>query len=195
MSFDVERGETVGLVSESGCGKNDAGKTMLRLVPPADGAEIRLDGVDITRLARCRDGAARPAHADDLPGPVRLAQSAPDHPTVLDTALKVHPQGNAGERARRPAGDHRPRRPAGRFAPTAIRTSSPAASASGIGIARALVLHPALIVCDEPVSALDVSIQAQILNLLVDLKRDLGLSTCSSRMTFRSCATSPIACW
>ena len=174
VSFDIERGETVGLVGESGCGKSTLGKTVLRLVPPAEG-EIRLDGVDITRLG---DRAMAPHRRrlqmifQDPFGSLNPRQTIR---TVLDTALKVHQQGDAAERARR-------------LQEIIARVGLPADSPdryphefSGgqrqrIGIARELVLRPALIVCDEPVSALDVSIQAQILNLLVDLKRDLGLS-------------------
>ena len=174
VSFDIERGETVGLVGESGCGKSTLGKTVLRLVPPAEG-EIRLDGVDITRLG---DRAMAPHRRrlqmifQDPFGSLNPRQTIR---TVLDTALKVHQQGDAGERR-------------SRLQEIIARVGLPADSPdryphefSGgqrqrIGIARALVLAPALIVCDEPVSALDVSIQAQILNLLVDLKRDLGLS-------------------
>ncbi|MCW5747500.1 MAG: ATP-binding cassette domain-containing protein [Alphaproteobacteria bacterium] len=174
VSFDVAGGETVGLVGESGCGKSTLGKTILRLVPSAEGA-IVLDGADITRL---RDGALAPHRRrmqmifQDPFGSLNPRQTIR---TVLDTALRVHRLGDRGERARR-------------MSEIVARVGLPADSLdryphefSGgqrqrIGIARALVLNPALIVCDEPVSALDVSIQAQILNLLVDLKRDLGLS-------------------
>jgi oligopeptide/dipeptide ABC transporter ATP-binding protein len=174
VSFDVHRGETVGLVGESGCGKSTLGKTILRLLPTAEG-EIRLDDTDITRL----DDRALAPHRrrmqmifQDPFGSLNPRQSIR---TVLDTALKVH---RLGDRAERRA----------RTEEIVARVGLPAGSLdryphefSGgqrqrIGIARALVLRPALIVCDEPVSALDVSIQAQILNLLVDLKRDLGLS-------------------
>jgi peptide/nickel transport system ATP-binding protein len=174
VSFDVERGETVGLVGESGCGKSTLGKTILRLVPSAEGV-IDLDGTDITRLG---DGALAPHRRrmqmifQDPFGSLNPRQTIR---IVLDTALKVHRLGNRAERA-------------DRMDEIVTRVGLPADSLdryphefSGgqrqrIGIARALILQPALIVCDEPVSALDVSIQAQILNLLVDLKRDLGLS-------------------
>ena len=174
VSFEVERGETVGLVGESGCGKSTLGKTILRLVPSAEGV-IDLDGTDITRLG---DRALAPHRRrmqmifQDPFGSLNPRQTIR---TVLDTALKVHRLGSGSERARR-------------MEEIVARVGLPADSLdrfphefSGgqrqrIGIARALILQPALIVCDEPVSALDVSIQAQILNLLVDLKRDLGLS-------------------
>jgi peptide/nickel transport system ATP-binding protein len=174
VSFEVERGETVGLVGESGCGKSTLGKTILRLVPSAEGG-ITLDGADITHLG---DGAMAPHRRkvqmifQDPFGSLNPRQTIR---TVLDTALKVHRLGSREERARQ-------------MQEIVTRVGLPADSLdryphefSGgqrqrIGIARALILRPALIVCDEPVSALDVSIQAQILNLLVDLKRDLGLS-------------------
>ena len=174
VSFEVERGETVGLVGESGCGKSTLGKTILRLVPSAEGV-IDLDGTDITQLG---DRALAPHRRrmqmifQDPFGSLNPRQTIR---TVLDTALKVHRLGSGSERARR-------------MEEIVARVGLPADALdrfphefSGgqrqrIGIARALILQPALIVCDEPVSALDVSIQAQILNLLVDLKRDLGLS-------------------
>jgi peptide/nickel transport system ATP-binding protein len=174
VSFDLAQGETVGLVGESGCGKSTLGKTILRLVPSAEGT-ILLDGADTTRLG---DAAMAPHRRrlqmifQDPFGSLNLRHSIR---TVLDTALKVHRLGDRPERERQ-------------MREIVARVGLPADSLdryphefSGgqrqrIGIARALVLRPALIVCDEPVSALDVSIQAQILNLLVDLKRDLGLS-------------------
>jgi len=174
VSFEVDRGETVGLVGESGCGKSTLGKTILRLVPSAEGT-VALDGADITKL----EGGALAPHRrrmqmifQDPFGSLNPRQSIR---TLLDTALKVHKLGDKAARARR-------------LDEIVARVGLPADSLdryphefSGgqrqrIGIARALILNPALIVCDEPVSALDVSIQAQILNLLVDLKRDLGLS-------------------
>jgi oligopeptide/dipeptide ABC transporter ATP-binding protein len=174
VSFEVGHGETVGLVGESGCGKSTLGKTILRLVPSAEGS-IELDGADITRLG---EGAMAPHRRrmqmifQDPFGSLNPRQTIR---TVLDTALKVHRLGNATERERQ-------------LQEIVARVGLPSDALdryphefSGgqrqrIGIARALILHPALIVCDEPVSALDVSIQAQILNLLVDLKREFGLA-------------------
>jgi peptide/nickel transport system ATP-binding protein len=174
VSFEVARGETVGLVGESGCGKSTLGKTVLRLVPASEG-EIRLDGADITRLGERALAPHRRRMQMIFQDPFGSLNPRQTIHTVLGTALKVHRLGDRAERRRC-------------MEEIVARVGLPADSLdryphefSGgqrqrIGIARALVLRPALIVCDEPVSALDVSIQAQILNLLVDLKRDLGLS-------------------
>ncbi|PKU22118.1 ABC transporter ATP-binding protein [Telmatospirillum siberiense] len=174
VSFHIDKGETLGLVGESGCGKSTLGKALLRLVPSSQGT-IRLDGTDITRLSR---RALRPHRRrmqmvfQDPFGSLNPRQTV--H-SLLDTALKVHGLGDRDER-RRLAAEIVQRV----GLPASSLTRFPHEFSGGqrqrIGIARALVLQPELIVCDEPVSALDVSIQAQILNLLVDLKCDLGLS-------------------
>jgi peptide/nickel transport system ATP-binding protein len=174
VSLDVERGETVGLVGESGCGKSTLGKTILRLLNPFEGS-IRIQGHEIADLGQY---ALRPFRSrmqmvfQDPFGSLNPRQTVGK---LLATPLKVHERGNRAERHRR-------------VLDIVERVGLPAEALdryphefSGgqrqrIGIARALVLEPELIICDEPVSALDLSIQAQILNLLVDLKRDLGLS-------------------
>jgi len=174
VSFELERGETVGLVGESGCGKSTLGKTILRLVPSAEGA-ITLDGADITRLGDAAMAPHRRRMQMIFQDPFGSLNPRQTIRTVLDTALKVHRLGDRPERERQmreivakvglpiDALDRYPHEFSG-------------GQRQRIGIARALILRPALIVCDEPVSALDVSIQAQILNLLVDMKRDFGLS-------------------
>ena len=173
VSFDIARGETLGLVGESGCGKSTLSRTLLRLTDPASG-RIVLDGVD---LASCgAPGAAMaPAHQMVFQDPYASLNPRRSVYDTLDAALALH-----GER------DRHARR--ARIAAMLDRVGLPASAAgryphefSGgqrqrIGIARALILRPDLVVLDEPVSALDVSIQAQILNLLVDLKQDFGLS-------------------
>ena len=174
VSFDIARGETLGLVGESGCGKSTLSRTLLRLTDPASG-RIVLDGVD---LASLRPRQVRPWRRriqmvfQDPYASLNPRRSVYD---TLDAALALH-----GER------DRHARR--ARIAAMLDRVGLPASAAgryphefSGgqrqrIGIARALILRPDLVVLDEPVSALDVSIQAQILNLLVDLKQDFGLS-------------------
>ena len=174
VSFDVERGETVGLVGESGCGKSTLGKTILRLVPAAEGS-VALDGADITRLGDRALAVHRRRMQMIFQDPFGSLNPRQTIRSLLDTALKVHRLGDRAERERHMA------EIIGRVGLPADSLDRYPHEFSGgqrqrIGIARALILRPALIVCDEPVSALDVSIQAQILNLLVDLKRDLGLS-------------------
>ena len=164
------RRRNAGLVGESGCGKSTVARAILRLVEPTSGS-IQLNGLDITHLGKAELRAAPARDADHLPGSVRLAQSAHD----------------GGRHRRRAAQRPWPRRPARNGAsgvaelfeqvglrPTrcrTIRTSSPAASASASASPARWRSSPKLIVCDEPVSALDVSIQAQVINLLIDLQR------------------------
>ncbi len=174
VSLALEPGETLGLVGESGCGKSTLGKTILRLAEPTGGT-IALDGAEATGLAGAPLRRFRRQAQMIFQDP--FASLNPRHTIgeILETPLKVHGIGTKAER---------------RAAVREIlaRVGLPADSLgrwphefSGgqrqrIGIARALILRPRLVICDEPVSALDVSIQAQILNLLVDMKRDFGLS-------------------
>lgn len=174
VSFDIRRGETVGLVGESGCGKSTLGKTILRLLNPAEGS-IRLGGTDIADLSQ--HAMMRHRHRIQMVFQDPFASLNPRQTIfrLLDTPLRVHRLGDRRERQQR-------------IADIIARVGLPAEALrlyphefSGgqrqrIGIARALILRPELVVCDEPVSALDLSIQAQILNLLADLKRDLALS-------------------
>ncbi|TWA57367.1 peptide/nickel transport system ATP-binding protein [Azospirillum baldaniorum] len=174
VSFDIAPGESVGLVGQSGCGKSTLAKTVMRLVP-ASGGRILLDGTDLAQLP---ERALKPWRRrfqmvfQDPYGSLNPRHTVQDS---LDAALIVHGVRERGERAVR-------------IKAMLDRVGLPADSAqrypnefSGgqrqrIGIARALLLKPSLVVCDEPVSALDVSVQAQILNLLVELKEEFNLA-------------------
>jgi len=174
VSFTIERGESVGLVGESGCGKSTLGKTLLRLLDPTAG-RIHFDGQAIDSLTQRAVRPFRTRMQMIFQDPFSSLNPRQTIGQILAAPLTVHGRGNKAERRRRVA--------------TMIdRVGLPTTSVgryphefSGgqrqrIGIARALILDPALVICDEPVSALDLSIQAQILNLLVQMKRDLGLS-------------------
>ena len=174
VSLNVEAGETVALVGESGCGKSTLGKTLLRLVEPTGGA-IAFGGEDVTTLDARRLRTLRRRIQMIFQDP--FASLNPRHTirAILTAPLVVHKIGDKAERTRlveamidrvglpRDALDRYPHEFSG-------------GQRQRIGIARALILNPELVVCDEPVSALDLSIQAQILNLLVGMKKDLGLS-------------------
>ena len=174
VSFDVRQGETFGLVGEFGCGKTTTGRAVLRLVEPTSG-EVRFDGRDLLRLDSRELKAARRHLQIMFQDPYgSLDPRVPVSQTIAE-GLVVHGIGTREEREQRvrEAMVQVGLRPeyARRF---------PHEFSGGqrqrIGIARALVLQPKLIVCDEPVSALDVSIQSQVLNLLKGLQQNLGLS-------------------
>ena len=174
ISFDIGEGETLGLVGESGCGKSTAGKTILKLLEPTAG-EIRVNGERIDRLSR----------AEMRPYRRELQVVFQDPYSSLNPRLKIRdiiaePLRNYGVAEGRALHD-RVTTLAGKVGLRAEALNRYPHEFSGgqrqrIGIARALALNPGLIVCDEPVSALDVSVQAQVINLLSDLQREFGLS-------------------
>ncbi|AOZ08711.1 hypothetical protein BKK80_22590 [Cupriavidus malaysiensis] len=174
VSFTLAAGETLGLVGESGCGKSTLGKAILQLLPASAG-QVRLDGAELGTLAPAALRALRPRMQmifQDAQASLNPRRTVGD---ALDTLLRVH--GERDARLRRQAVLamlDRVGLPAGALARYPHEFSG--GQRQRIGIARALLLRPALVVCDEPVSALDVSIQAQILNLLVELKAEFGLA-------------------
>jgi len=174
VSLDVGVGETLGIVGESGCGKSTLGKTILRLVEPTTGS-IRFAGEDVTGLPPRRLGAFRRRAQMVFQDP--FASLNPRHSIrkILTDPLIVHGIGNRRERARR-VEDIVQRVGLDLAALDRYPHEFSGGQRQRIGIARALVLEPDLVICDEPVSALDLSIQAQTLNLLGRMKADLNLS-------------------
>ncbi len=174
LDLDVARGEVVGVVGESGSGKTTAGRTILRLLEPSAG-EIRFDGTDITRLDRAALRPFRRRMQIVFQDPYASLNPRRRVRDAIGEALVIHGIGTRGDRRDRVAGlltkvglspdamDRYPHEFSG-------------GQRQRIGIARALAVEPDFIVADEPVSALDVSVQAQVVNLLQDLQRDLGLS-------------------
>lgn len=174
VSLSILPGETLGLVGESGCGKSTLSKTILRLLPPAQG-QIVFDGQDITTLKESRLKVLRQKVQMIFQDPYASLNPRHSIQHILETPLIVH---RLGDKRQRQAAISQIIDRVG--LPQSSLARYPHEFSGGqrqrIGIARALVVRPSLVICDEPVSALDVSIQAQILNLLVELKNELGLS-------------------
>ncbi|GKX43437.1 ABC transporter ATP-binding protein [Pectobacterium carotovorum subsp. carotovorum] len=174
VSLTILPGETLGLVGESGCGKSTLSKTILRLLPPSHG-QIVFDGQDITTLKESRLKALRQRVQMIFQDPYASLNPRHSIQHILETPLIVH---GLGDRSQRQQAIKNIIDRVG--LPQNSLSRYPHEFSGGqrqrIGIARALVVRPSLVICDEPVSALDVSIQAQILNLLVELKNEMGLS-------------------
>ena len=174
VSFSIAGGETLGLVGESGCGKSTAGKAVLKLIEPTAGT-IRLRGRDITRLNKAGMRPLRREMQLIFQDPFSSLNPRMTAGAIVREPLWVHGIGTASERDERVAEA---------FSRVGLRPEQagnfPHQFSGGqrqrIGIARALVLGPSLIVCDECVSALDVSIQAQVINLLMDLQEEYRLA-------------------
>ena len=175
ISFDLERGKTLGLVGESGCGKSTTGRSILRLIEPTSG-EVFFEGKDVAKLSKTEMRHMRkdmqiifqdPYSSLDpkktinqiISEPIRLNKILTNKHQIEDRVLELMDTVGLAER---------------------LINSYPHELDGGrrqrIGIARSLAVHPKFVVCDEAVSALDVSIQAQVLNLLNDLRKELGLT-------------------
>lgn len=174
VSFDIKRGETLGLVGESGCGKTTTGRAVLRLIEPSSG-QVYFEGKDIAKASKREMRALRREMQIVFQDPFGSLNPRMSVGEIVEEPLVIHHMGNNQERQKRVRellevvglSAYHIRRYPHEFS---------GGQRQRIGIARSLALNPKLVVADEPVSALDVSIQSQILNLMEDLQREFGLT-------------------
>ncbi|MCL4151181.1 UNVERIFIED_CONTAM: hypothetical protein GTU68_062373 [Idotea baltica] len=175
LSIDVADGETLGLVGESGCGKSTTGKAIMQLPQPTSGS-VRFDGVELTELGLNDLRAIRPRLQMIFQDPISSLNPRRTITQIVQEPLKIQKIGTPDEQI---AKVNEVLNAVG-VDPKAAATRRPHEFSGGqcqrISIARTLVTDPKLIICDEPVSALDVSVQAQVLNLLEDMKERYGLT-------------------
>ena len=174
VSFSVEKGETLGLVGESGCGKSTTGRAVLRLIEATAG-EVTFEGIDVMKAGRGDMQRLRRDMQIIFQDPYASLNPRMRVRNIVGESLKIHGIGTDAERKKRVfdlletvglSAEHAERYP----------HEFSGGQRQRIGIARALALNPKLIICDEPVSALDVSIRAQVINLLEDLQDEFELT-------------------
>ncbi len=174
VSFHIKKGETLGLVGESGCGKSTTGRTLIKLYEPTEG-KIIFDGEDITNYSEKQMLAFRKRMQMVFQDPYASLNSRMTIHDIIGEAIETHNIATGKEKTDRIHSlldkvglmrDHASRYP----------HEFSGGQRQRIGIARALAVEPEFIICDEPISALDVSIQAQVINMLEDLQNDIGLT-------------------
>jgi len=174
VTFDIKRGETLGLVGESGCGKSTTGRAILQLYKPTSG-EVIFNGKDLTKLKGGELRANRRKMQMVFQDPYASLNPRMSVRDIISEPLVIHGLGNASERRERVTELMRVVGLNPYYA-TRYPHEFSGGQRQRIGIARSLAVSPDFIVCDEPVSALDVSIQAQVINLLEDLQQQFGLT-------------------
>ena len=174
VSMTLHRGQTLGLVGESGCGKSTVGRTILNLLPPTAG-KVFFEGQDLAGLTRAQWRAVRREMQIIFQDPMESLNARHTVGRILEEPFVIHGLGTAEER-RTWAGDLLERVGLARDGLNRFPHEFSGGQRQRIGIARAIALEPKLIICDEPVSALDVSVRAQIINLLLELQRDMQLA-------------------
>jgi ABC-type oligopeptide transport system ATPase subunit len=191
VSFNIAQGETLGLVGESGSGKSTTGRLLLRLIEPTAG-RVLYGERDVFKLPKNEMRSLRREMQIVFQDPYGAFNPRMNVGQIIGEALELRGMKSRSDRDREVE----------RFLelvqmPTNIGTRYPHEFSGGqrqrIGIARALAVEPKFVVADEPVSALDVSTQAEIVNLLLDLQQSLNLTMCSSRTTCQSCEYSVTA--
>ena len=174
VTFDIQSGETLGLVGESGCGKSTTGRCLLRLIEPTSG-DVRFEGRDVTAMGKRELRELRRQMQIIFQDPNASLNPRMKIENIIAEPLVIHGIGNKKDRRERVAWllskvgldpDYM-KRYSHEFSGGQLQR---------IGVARALALNPKLIIADEPVSALDVSVQAQVVNLLQDLQKEFGLT-------------------
>ena len=174
VSFDIRQGETLGLVGESGCGKSTVGRTILNLLPQSSGT-VRFEGRDLGELSRREWRSLRREMQIVFQDPMESLNARHTIGSILEEPFVIHRMGTAAER-RQWAGDLLERVGLPRSAVDRFPHEFSGGQRQRIGIARAIALKPKLIICDEAVSALDVSVRAQIINLLLELQQEMKLA-------------------